>query len=91
MPKLPGVSHRRAVKAFEKAGFWVVREGKHISMTDGERIIIIPRAKREEHWPMLDISHLTPEARPICLSPLTLSVFEKRENRSLRNTHHATR
>ncbi len=44
MPKLPGVPHRRAVKAFEKVGFWVVREGKHISMTDGERIIIIPRA-----------------------------------------------
>ena len=44
MPKLPGVSHRRAVKAFEKAGFWVVREGKHISMTNGDRIIIIPRA-----------------------------------------------
>ncbi len=44
MPKLPGVSHRRAVKAFEKAGFWVVREGKHISMTNGDRIITIPRA-----------------------------------------------
>jgi len=44
MPKLPGVPHRRAVKAFKKAGFRVVREGKHISMTDGERIIIIPRA-----------------------------------------------
>jgi predicted RNA binding protein YcfA (HicA-like mRNA interferase family) len=44
MPKLPGVSHRRAIRAFQKAGFWIVREGKHISMTDGERIIIIPRA-----------------------------------------------
>lgn len=44
MPRLPGVSHRRAVRAFAKAGFWVVREGKHISMTNGERIIIIPRA-----------------------------------------------
>ncbi len=44
MPRLPGINHRRAVKAFEKAGFWVLREGKHISMTDGERIIIIPRA-----------------------------------------------
>ena len=44
MPKLAGVSHRRAVKALEKAGFRVVREGKHISMTDGERIIIIPRS-----------------------------------------------
>jgi predicted RNA binding protein YcfA (HicA-like mRNA interferase family) len=44
MPTLPGVSHRRAVRAFTKAGFWVVREGKHISMTNGERIIVIPRA-----------------------------------------------
>lgn len=44
MPRLPGVSHRRAVRAFAKAGFWVVRGGKHISMTNGERIIIIPRA-----------------------------------------------
>ncbi|MCZ6677641.1 MAG: hypothetical protein O7E52_10355 [Candidatus Poribacteria bacterium] len=44
MPKLPGVSHRRAVRALNKAGYWVVREGKHISMTDGERIITIPRA-----------------------------------------------
>ncbi len=42
MPKLPGISHQRAVKAFQKAGFRVIREGKHISMTDGERIIIIP-------------------------------------------------
>jgi len=24
------VSHRRAVRAFEKAGFRVIREGKHI-------------------------------------------------------------
>lgn len=44
MPKLAGVSHRRAVRAFEKTGFWVVREGKHISMTNGERILVIPRA-----------------------------------------------
>jgi predicted RNA binding protein YcfA (HicA-like mRNA interferase family) len=43
MPKLPGINHQRAVKAFEKAGFWVVRVGKHISMTNGERIVIIPR------------------------------------------------
>lgn len=36
--------HRRAVAALEKAGFRLVREGKHISMTDGERIVVIPRA-----------------------------------------------
>jgi len=44
MPKLPGISHQRAVQAFKKVGFRVVREGKHISMTDEQRIIVIPRA-----------------------------------------------
>jgi len=44
MSKLSGVNHQRAVKAFQKAGFWIAREGKHITMTNGERIITIPRA-----------------------------------------------
>ncbi|MCX5818190.1 MAG: hypothetical protein NTX75_18415 [Proteobacteria bacterium] len=44
MPKLSGINHQRAVKAFKKAGFWAAREGKHITMTNGERIITIPRA-----------------------------------------------
>ena len=44
MPKLPGVNHQRAVSALEKAGFWIARQGKHITMTDGERVITIPRA-----------------------------------------------
>ena len=44
MPKLPGINHKEAVRAFKKAGFRVIREGKHISMSDGRRIIIIPRA-----------------------------------------------
>ncbi|MDI6740331.1 MAG: hypothetical protein QME74_08205 [Candidatus Edwardsbacteria bacterium] len=43
MTKLPGISHQRAVRAFEKVGYRVVRQGKHIAMTNGERIIIIPR------------------------------------------------
>jgi predicted RNA binding protein YcfA (HicA-like mRNA interferase family) len=43
MPKLPGVSHLKAVKALEKAGFWVARQGSHIVMTNGERIVTIPR------------------------------------------------
>ncbi len=43
MPKLPGVNHLDAVRALEKAGFWVARQGKHIVMTDGSRIITIPR------------------------------------------------
>jgi len=41
---MSGANHQRAVKAFQKAGFWIAREGKHITMTNGERIITIPRA-----------------------------------------------
>jgi len=44
VPKLPGINHKEAVRAFKKAGFRVIREGKHISMSDGRKIIIIPRA-----------------------------------------------
>ena len=43
MPKLPGVGHLQAVRALEKIGFNVVREGKHIVMSDGRRILTIPR------------------------------------------------
>ena len=44
MPKLPGINHQRYVKAFEKVNFWIARQGKHITMTNGERIINIPRS-----------------------------------------------
>ncbi len=43
MPKIPGVNHLQAVKALEKAGFRVIRQGKHIVMSDGIRILTIPR------------------------------------------------
>jgi predicted RNA binding protein YcfA (HicA-like mRNA interferase family) len=43
VPKLPGVNHLNAVRAFEKAGFRIVRQGKHVVMSDGVRIITIPR------------------------------------------------
>ncbi|MBA7697980.1 hypothetical protein ES703_106653 [subsurface metagenome] len=43
MPKLPGVNHLNAVRALEKTGFWIARQGKHIVMTDGSRILTIPR------------------------------------------------
>jgi predicted RNA binding protein YcfA (HicA-like mRNA interferase family) len=43
VPKLPGVNHLAAVRALEKAGFRIVRQGKHIVMSDGQRIVTIPR------------------------------------------------
>jgi len=43
LPKIPGVNHQDAVRALEKAGFRVVRQGKHIVMSNGQRIVTIPR------------------------------------------------
>ena len=43
MPRLPGVNHLAAVRALEKAGFRVARQGKHVVMTDGSRVVTIPR------------------------------------------------
>lgn len=55
MPKLPGVNHQRAVKAFEKAVFRIARQGEHIVMTNGERIITIPRAHPIDAYTMAGI------------------------------------
>jgi predicted RNA binding protein YcfA (HicA-like mRNA interferase family) len=41
--KIPGVPHLLAVRALEKTGFKIVRQGKHIVMSDGSRIVTIPR------------------------------------------------
>jgi len=43
MPKLPGVNHLDAVRALERAGYWILRQGKHIVMTNGMNKLIIPR------------------------------------------------
>ena len=43
MPKRPGINHQHAVRALKKAGFRMVRQGKHIVMSDGVRILTIPR------------------------------------------------
>ncbi len=43
MPKIPGINHLEAVRALEKAGFRIIRQGKHIVMSDGIRIVTIPR------------------------------------------------
>ncbi len=44
MSKIPGVNHLRAVKALEKAGFRILRQGKkHIVISDGTRFLTIPR------------------------------------------------
>ncbi len=43
--RVPDLSHRRIVRALERAGFVVVRQGKHLSMYSEERnvVAVIPR------------------------------------------------
>jgi predicted RNA binding protein YcfA (HicA-like mRNA interferase family) len=64
MPRLPGIPHLRAVRALERAGFEIARQGKHIVMTDGTRILTIPRHDPVDAVTMGGIVHdagLTPQ------------------------------
>ena len=38
-----GIRYRSAVNALEETGFWVLREAVHVVMTNGRRILTIPR------------------------------------------------
>lgn len=64
MTKLPQVSHDCVVRALKRAGFYILREGKHISMTDEKHIVIIPRQhviKPGTLKQILDAADLSPE------------------------------
>jgi predicted RNA binding protein YcfA (HicA-like mRNA interferase family) len=43
LPSIPGVNHLDAIRALQKAGFRIVRQGKHVVMSNGQRIVTIPR------------------------------------------------
>ena len=43
MPRLAGVNHLDAIRALQKVGFHILRQGKHTIMTDGARKVVIPR------------------------------------------------
>jgi predicted RNA binding protein YcfA (HicA-like mRNA interferase family) len=43
MPSLPGINHQDAVRALQKAGFRVLRQGKHVVMSDGVHKVTVPR------------------------------------------------
>ena len=43
MPKFSCINHLLAVRALEKAEFYIARQGKHIVMSNGQRIVTIPR------------------------------------------------
>jgi predicted RNA binding protein YcfA (HicA-like mRNA interferase family) len=41
--RIPGVNHLEVVRALQKAGFRIARQSKHIVMTDGRRVLTVPR------------------------------------------------
>ena len=43
MGELAGVPHLKAIRAFERAGFSIVRQGKDIMMSNGTQTIVVPR------------------------------------------------
>ncbi len=45
MPKIAGINSAQAVRVFEKLGYRIIRQGKHIVMSDGLTRLTIPRNK----------------------------------------------
>lgn len=43
MPRIPGVNHQIAIRAFERLGYRIIRQGKHVVMSNGVKILVIPR------------------------------------------------
>jgi predicted RNA binding protein YcfA (HicA-like mRNA interferase family) len=43
VPKLSGVNHLQAIRALEKRGFNIIRQGKHVILSDGTRTVVVPR------------------------------------------------
>jgi predicted RNA binding protein YcfA (HicA-like mRNA interferase family) len=43
MPKIPGVNHQAAIRAFERLGYRIIRQGKHVIMNNGVNVLVIPR------------------------------------------------
>jgi len=55
MPKLPGVNHLRAIKALEKGGFHIDRQGKHIFYVESSVRVVVPRNNPVDAYTMAAI------------------------------------
>ena len=55
MGKLPGVSHQQAIKAFQRAGFDIIRQSGHVIMSNGFVTLTIPRANPINAFTMFGI------------------------------------
>jgi hypothetical protein len=66
--KLAGIPHLKAMRAFEKAGFRVIRQSKHVVMSNGLRIVTIPRGNPVNAYTM---------GEAIQMAGLTIEEFRK--------------
>jgi predicted RNA binding protein YcfA (HicA-like mRNA interferase family) len=65
VPGIPGVNHLDAIRALDRAGFSILRQGKHVVMSDGTRILTVPRKNPVNAFTMAGIvrdAGLTPES-----------------------------
>lgn len=59
------LSSKRTIKALQKVGFEIIREGKHTGMSNGSRFLTIPRHPRLNPYTLKSIirdAGLTDEA-----------------------------
>lgn len=43
MPRLPGIGQKDAVRVLEKRGFRIVRQGKHLTLSNGATMVQVLR------------------------------------------------
>ena len=56
MPLFTDVSSERVIRALQKAGFWIAREGgRHTGMSNGRRKVVIPRHPRVNPYTLKSI------------------------------------
>ena len=55
MTKIVGINHLKAVAALQMVGFEIRRQSGHVIMTDGVRIVAIPRHNPVNAFTMGDI------------------------------------
>jgi predicted RNA binding protein YcfA (HicA-like mRNA interferase family) len=53
--KLPGISHSRAIRALQRAGFVIERQSGHVVLSKDGREVIVPRNNPINAYTMFDI------------------------------------
>jgi len=64
MPRIPGISSEQAVRLFSRLGYRIIRQGKHIVMSNGSTRLVIPRHAKINSFTMGAIAQdagLSPE------------------------------